>query len=179
MFPIKSLILLLNKKYKTVASLFFVFFILSCSNYTFVYSNGNIINFLKDTSFSVEGEDIDLIKSYLLSKKRIGKDSNSPEKYQLKIISRKESRNAVIENDLTASLIEIQYILEYTLYDKNNNCITMKNKIKTTENYNSRAEGFDFGSDLSEGQVSRQLIEDNIDKFIQSVMAKSDSLDCN
>ena len=175
MWLAKLLIMLLNKMRNIFFYFFFSFLIISCSNYTFVYSDKKDYNFLKETYFLIAGSDIDIIRKHLTTKKGSGKRG---EKYQLNISSQNENRNSVIDNDQTSSLVEIQYNIRYRLFDNLKNCKVMEKKISTSANYNSRAEGYNFGSDLNKNQLSKQLIKKNIDQFLQYIVAKSRPLDC-
>ena len=165
MFLEKLLILLLNKKKYFIFFIFFSFFIIGCSNFSFVYSDKyEFDEFLKETTIQVDGDSSAIIKilltpSYLDGERKI--------KYLLDIKSKKESKNLVIENDKTASVVEIKFNLEYIFKNNLKGCIIFQKDVETTSTYNSRAEGYNFGTDLIEEQTSRQLIEDNIALFLQ------------
>ena len=84
----------------------------------------------------------------------------------------------VIENDQTASKVEIKYILDYSLFDYKKDCIVVKESISSLSTYNSRAESYNFGSDLSKEQVNQEVIRDNIDKFANQINTKRNNLGC-
>ena len=56
--------------------------------------------------------------------------------------------------------------------------IVVKERISSLSTYNSRAESYNFGSDLSKEQVSEQVIQDNINKFIYQINAKGNEFEC-
>ena len=83
-----------------------------------------------------------------------------------------ETKSIVIENDQTASTVEIKYIIDYSLFDYNKDCIVAKENIISLSTYNSRAESYNFGSDLSKEQVNQEVIRDNINKFAYQITLK-------
>ena len=89
-----------------------------------------------------------------------------------------ETRSVVIANDQTASTIEIKFILDYTLFDYKKNCVVINENITSLSTYNSRAESYNFGSDLSKEQVNQEVITDNINKFAYQIKTKGNNLRC-
>ena len=89
-----------------------------------------------------------------------------------------ETKSVVIENDQTASTVEIKYIIDYSLFDYKKDCVVIKESISTLSTYNSRAESYNFGSDLSKEQVNQEVIRDNINKFEYQINTKGNNLGC-
>ena len=174
MYQKKLLILLLNNILK-ITGIIVALIVVGCSNYSFVYTDKNKSDILLLTSISVSGDDAEAITRYLVKTK---KDSGEKPEYKLVVSSKKQKRNVVIENDQTATTIEIQHTVNYKFTNILNGCTIIKRKIVTELKYNSRAEGFNFGSDLSQKEISNQNIQGNIDNFLQILNAKKDGLKC-
>ncbi len=174
MFLEKLLILLQIKNINKIV-LFFVFFLISCSNFDFVYKNSETESELSITEILVTGSSNDIIKKNL-SNKFLSKENSV--NYRLSVNSQMETKSIVIENDQTASTVEIKYIMDYSLFDYKNNCVVIKENITSLSTYNSRAESYNFGSDLSKEQVTEQVIKDNINKFAYQINTKGGNLGC-
>ena len=82
------------------------------------------------------------------------------------------------DNPLSSGTIEIKYKLDYVLFAYKKDCVVIRESISSLSTYNSRAESYNFGSDLSKEQVSEQVIRDNINKFIYQINVKKDELRC-
>tara|TARA_E500000331_G_C17075061_1_gene634358 strand:- start:120 stop:656 length:537 start_codon:yes stop_codon:yes gene_type:complete len=174
MFLEKLLILLQTKNIKKLI-LFFIFFLCSCSNFDFVYKNSETSSDLSIAEIFVTGSGDDLIKKILSNKFLSNKESVD---YKLSVNSKMETKSVVIENDQTASTVEIKYIMGYSLFDYKKDCIVVKESISSLSTYNSRAESYNFGSDLSKEQVTQQVIQDNINKFAYQINTKGNNLEC-
>ena len=174
MFLEKLLILLQIKNINKIV-LFFLFFLYSCSNFDFVYKNNETTNELSISEILITGSSEDIIRKTLSNKFLLNAESDD---YRLSVNSKMETKSIVIENDQTASTIEIKYILNYNLFDYKKDCIVFKEIISSLSTYNSRAESYNFGSDLSKEQVTEQVIQDNINKFAYQINTKGNELRC-
>ena len=174
MFLEKLLILLQIKNINKIV-LFFLFFLYSCSNFDFVYKNNETTNELSISEILITGSSEDIIRKTLSNKFLLNAESDD---YRLSVNSKMETKSIVIENDQTASTIEIKYILNYNLFDYKKDCIVFKEIISSLSTYNSRAESYNFGSDLSKEQVAEQVIQDNINKFAYQINTKGNELEC-
>jgi len=174
MFLEKLLILLQIKNINKIV-LFFLFFLYSCSNFDFVYKNNETANELSISEILITGSSDDIIRKTLSNKFLLNTESDD---YRLSVNSKMETKSIVIENDQTASTIEIKYILNYDLFDYKKDCIVFKEIISSLSTYNSRAESYNFGSDLSKEQVTEQVIQDNINKFAYQINTKGNELEC-
>ena len=174
MFLEKLLILLQIKNINKFA-LFFLFCLYSCSNFDFVYNNNDTSSELLIDEIFVSGSGNDIIKKILSNRFLSDEDTGD---YKLSVNSKMETKSVVIENDQTASTVEIKYILDYNLFNYKKNCNVVKESVGSFSTYNSRAEGYNFGSDLSKEQVSKQVIQDNINKFINQINTKGNELGC-
>ena len=174
MFLEKLLILLQIKNINKFA-LFFLFCLYSCSNFDFVYNNNDTSSELSIDEIFVSGSGNDIIKKILSN--RFLSDEGT-ENYKLSVNSKMETKSVVIENDQTASTVEIKYTLEYILFDYKKDCVVVKEKISSLSTYNSRAESYNFGSDLSKEQVNQEVIRDNINKFAYQINTQGNNLGC-
>ena len=174
MFLEKLLILLQIKNINKIV-LFFLFFLYSCSNFDFVYKNNETANELSISEILITGSSDDIVRKTLSNKFLLNAESDD---YRLSVNSKMETKSIVIENDQTASTIEIKYILNYNLFDYKKDCIVFKEIISSLSTYNSRAESYNFGSDLSKEQVTEQVIQDNINKFAYQINTKGNELEC-
>ena len=174
MFPEKLLILLQIKNINKIF-LFFVFCLYSCSNFDFVYNNNDTGSKLLVAEIYVSGSGNNIIKK-ILSNKFLSNEGE--ENYKLSVNSKMETKSVVIENDQTASTVEIKYILEYVVFDYKKDCVVIKENISSLSTYNSRAESYNFGSDLSKEQVNQEVIRDNINKFSYQIKSKGNNLVC-
>ena len=174
MFLEKLLILLQIKNINKFA-LFFLFCLYSCSNFDFVYNNNDTSSELSIDEIFVTGSGNDIIKKILSNRFLSDEDTSN---YKLSVNSKMETKSVVIENDQTASTVEIKYTLEYIMFDYKKDCVVVKEKISSLSTYNSRAESYNFGSDLSKEQVNQEVIRDNINKFSYQIKSKGNNLVC-
>ena len=174
MFLEKLLILLQIKNINKFA-LFFVLCLYSCSNFEFVYNNDAQNSELSVAEIFVSGSGNNIIKKILSNRFLSDEDTAN---YKLSVSSKMETNSVVIENDQTASTVEIKYTLEYILFDYKKDCVVVKEKISSLSTYNSRAESYNFGSDLSKEQVNQEVIRNNINKFAYQINTKGNNLGC-
>lgn len=152
-------------------------FILGCSGFEFIYDKSPILEALtSNTVFSVEGDDTQIIKSYLRERLGYSKDNNS---YIIKTGSKKIETNLVIEKDATASKININHKIDYTLIMAEDNCIILEKNFSTKSTYDSKSSGYNFGTDISKADISQQNIENNIEKFLTFISTNIDILECS
>ena len=172
---LEKLLILLQIKNINKFILFFVFCIYSCSNFDFVYKNSDTSSELSIDEIFVSGSGNDIIKKFLSNRFLSDKSAGG---YKLSVNSKMETKSVVIENDQTASTVEIKYTLEYILFDYKKDCVVIKENINSLSTYNSRAESYNFGSDLSKEQVNQEVIRDNINKFAYQTNTKGNNLGC-
>ena len=172
---LEKLLILLQIKNLNKFVLFFIFFLYSCSNFDFVYDNNKTSSKLSIDEIFVSGSGDDIIKKILSNRFLSDEDTAN---YKLSVSSKMETNSVVIENDQTASTVEIKYTLEYILFDYKKNCVVINENITSLSTYNSRAESYNFGSDLSKEQVNQEVIRDNINKFAYQINTQGNNLGC-
>ena len=163
---------------RKIILLFFCSIIASCSNFEFVYDfPSSLKNLQNKTLLSIVGDDIDIINAHLLSKLKPTLP-NEDYDYILIIYSEKNKIASVIEKDATASKFNIEYKINYYLKNRKENCTIISKSIKTNSSYDSKSEGYSFGSDFSEKEVSIKIIHSNINDFINHLSILKTNLGC-
>ena len=162
---------------KKTILLFICSTVISCSNFEFVYDFSNGLEKLHEkTSVSIEGVDNDIINSYILSKLKT--TSIDDALYLLTIKSSKFTSAIVVEEDATASKFGIEHEIAYNLKNIEKKCTIIEDRIKTNASYDSKSEGYSFGSDLSEQEVSINNIHSNINEFFNILIFAKNNLTC-
>ena len=172
---LEKLLILLQIKNINKFVLFFIFCLYSCSNFDFVYNNNDTSSELSVAEILVSGSGNDIIKKNLSNRFFSAEGAKD---YKLSVSSKMDTKGVVIENDQTASTVEIKYTLEYILFDYKKDCVVIKESISSLSTYNSRAESYNFGSDLSKEQVNQEVIRDNINKFSYQINTRGNNLGC-
>ena len=172
---LEKLLILLKIKNINKFFLFFIFCLYSCSNFDFVYNNNDTSSELSVAEILVSGSSNNIIKKILSNRFLSSEDVKD---YKLSVSSKMDTKSVVIENDQTASTVEIKYTLEYILFDYKKDCVVIKESISSLSTYNSRAESYNFGSDLSKEQVNQEVIRDNINKFVYQIITRGNNLGC-
>ena len=62
--------------------------------------------------------------------------------------------------------------------NKNNNCLVLNKSFVTLSTYDSKSEGYSFGSDLSQKEVLTRNIHSNIDEFLAYLIRSNIELNC-
>ena len=151
--------------------------IISCSNFEFVYDFSDGLEKLhEETSLSIEGVDNDIINAYILSKLRTTNTDDAL--YLLTVTSSKRILAIVVEKDATASKFNIEHEITYNLKNIEINCIIVEDRIKTIDSYDSKSEGYSFGSDLSEKEVTINNIHSNINEFFNILILSKNNFTC-
>ena len=83
-----------------------------------------------------------------------------------RLSSVKTETAAVISKDATATKFNVQYLINYDLYNLYKNCSVFQKEITTVNSYNVKSDGYSFGTDLSQKETSQQIIRRNINEFI-------------
>ena len=159
--------------YFFLGSIFFV--ISACSNLEFVYKTTGTSFKVKDKIYTyVDGSDSTEIYNYLLGK--VGSAPSDNHKYKMIIKSRRIEKAEIIDKDATASKFRVEYVLLYNFYNAEKNCKVFEKEFSTKDFYDSKSEGYSFGTDFSKNELSKKLIHKNIDNLI-SLINEMESLD--
>ena len=150
---------------KKTLFIFSVLLILNnCGGFEYVYQT-NKNDFLINNAVNINVDGNDESQIYVLLRDAIGNNDEHP-KYQLSAQSSKTESPGTIKKDATASKFNIQYSINYELYNLYKKCIVFNKEITTISHYNTRSEGYSFGTDLSQKESSVNNINKNINEFI-------------
>ena len=159
---------------KLFLSLLFII-ITGCSKFEFVHDKSLKTNqLLNNTSVNIVGDNIPILKTEL--KKTLGTSKNI--NFELNVFSKEETVDIVKELNMTASLIQITHSMVYELILLEKNCIIVTKKISNSRNLNSKAAGYNFGSDLSKKEIVESLIKENIRQYLNFITTNFLVLDC-
>ena len=162
----------MTKKFSVVLCFIIV---TSCSKFEFVHDkNLKTSPLIYNTSIYVDGDNIPILKQKL--KEILGIPNNL--KFELSVSSKEEITNIVKESNMTASVIQIKYSLEYKLKLIEKNCIIVKKEISNSRKFNSRSGGYNFGSDLSKKENKESLIEENLRQYLNYLATNYRVLEC-
>ncbi len=149
--------------------------VMGCSKFELVHDKSLKINPLKNkTSVYVVGDNISVLKTE--AKQALGVLNNKD--FELSISSKEEMVNIVKELNMTASLIEIKYSVVYELKLIQKNCVIVTKKITNSRRFDSRSEGYNFGSDLSKKEIVESLVKENFKKYLNFITTNFLILDC-
>ena len=141
-------------------------FVFSCSDLEFVYkSPKDLQNISSRTKLLLAGDDIDKINNYV----QIRIKNPIRVVFLLSIESEKKVVASVIEKDATASQFSIEYNINYNLQNILENCLVLEKNIITINSYDSKSEGYSFGTDVAEEEISSINIKSNVDEFFNSL----------
>ena len=152
-------------------------FLTACSNLEFVYKKDKANPLYKTTSYSLNGDRNDIAMAEL--KKVLG--SNIEDKYYLDITIEEKITIEVISSDSTTQKYNVSHVFVYNL-DKNDGsggrCTLLNKKMTTTDNYNSKSAGYNFGTDISKSKTIENNITKNIKNFTGSIFSFTDLKTC-
>ena len=155
--------------------LFILIFLLGCANLEFVYEKKDK-NILKNsTSLILVGDQKDIVYSKLFS--IIGQ--NIEKIYILEVNVKEIISKEVIGSDSATSKYNVSHTINYKLTKTKKNCSLLEKKITTTDNYNSKSAGYNFGTDVSKTKTIENNIINNIENFLKTASALLDTELCN
>jgi len=159
---------------KLFLSLLFII-MTGCSKFEFVHDKSLKTNqLLNNTSVNIVGDNIPILKTEL--KKTLGTSKNI--NFELNVFSKEETVDIVKELNMTASLIQIRHSMVYELKLLEKNCIIVTKKISNSRNLNSKAAGYNFGSDLSKKEIVESLVKENLRQYLNFIATNFLVLDC-
>ena len=158
-----------------IISLFALFFIISCSNIDFIYTENNkLTNPLYDkTGIDITGSDLVFINSYIPF--LFGNNKNN--EFNLLInIEEIKTKRAVKTNQVTSNLryeLRFTYILESNKKD----CLIYTNKIISNFTIIPKSAGYNYGTDASLEKKYELAITENLEQFV-SLLSRISINDC-
>ena len=143
------------------------FFLFGCANLEFVYEKKDK-NLLKNsTSLILVGDQKDIVYSQLFS--LVGR--NIEKIYILEVDVKEIISKEVIDSDSATSKYNVSHAITYKLTKAKINCSLLEKKITTTNNYNSKSAGYNFGTDVSKTKTIENNIINNIENFLKTASA--------
>ena len=143
------------------------FFLFGCANLEFVYEKKDK-NILKNsTSLILVGDQKDIVYSQLFS--LVGR--NIEKIYILEVDVKEIISKEVIDSDSATSKYNVSHAITYKLTKAKINCSLLEKKITTTNNYNSKSAGYNFGTDVSKTKTIENNIINNIENFLKTASA--------
>jgi len=143
------------------------FFLFGCANLEFVYEKKDK-NLLKNsTSLILVGDQKDIVYSQLFS--LFGQ--NVEKIYILEVDVKEIISKEVIGSDSATSKYNVSHAITYKLTKAKINCSLLEKKITTTNNYNSKSAGYNFGTDVSKTKTIENNIIHNIENFLKTASA--------
>ena len=153
---------------KIIFSISVLLFLSNCGGIEFVLKKSDKNFTLKHaTNINVSGDDSSNV--YAALKQSIGDKSDAEATYSLSLNSTKIETAGVIDKDATASKFDIQYKVEYILFNLSKNCKIFENIITTYADYSAKSAGYSFGTDISKNQASLLSINKNVSQFMSSL----------
>jgi hypothetical protein len=153
-----------------------ILFLYGCANYEFVYKKNRILKQIDNqTAYSIGGDSKPHILVYM--SQRLGINEVSPT-YLLEITSTKKEKIQAFNKDSTASKNEISYEIKYVLKELKSGCKIHENTINSKNSYDSKSSGYSFNSDMAEADISNEVVEENINKFINYLNTNLNDMVC-
>ena len=150
-------------------------FLFGCSNLEFVYEK-NDKNILKNsTSVVLTGDNKNIVYSQLFN--LIGE--NVEKFYILEANVKEVISKEVVGSDSTTTKYNISHTINYKLTEASTQCALLERKITTTNNYNSKSAGFNFGTDVSKTRTIENNITSNIGSFLKTLSFLTSAEPCN
>jgi len=161
-------------KTKPLLLLVFSFFLfVSCSQFEAVYKINNLLK--NNTKTNIVGDLSQEANSYLIS--LLGKEISEP-KYELFLTSKKTKKKLVISTGSVATKYRTTININYNVYDKVLKCRVYSSEITTSNDFDSRSEGYSFGSDAGEKNSELNNLRGNIDSFLSEMSRYINDLSC-
>ena len=168
---------------KKIFIILFGIVIYGCSGYEFVYNkNPKIKTIENQTNYIVTGDQVALATNQI--SQMLG-SNNYNGKYFLFINLSTEKKAIAIAKDASASKIEINYEIAYSLHLKVVNklgqissCEVFQKQISSNSFYNPKSEGYSFSTTITEQASIEKNIESNIRRFINLFAVSENSLEC-
>ena len=154
----------------------FIFIVVGCSGFEFVYKDAPIIKKIKENAiYDISGDNREALASqvyiYLGTPNYMGD-------YVIKINSEFSETPIVIEQDASASKVEIVHNIKYELKQKNSGCLIFVKEITSRASYNQRSSGYNFTSDFSKQEIINNNLDTNLNLFLKFLRSELNELKC-
>lgn len=156
--------------------LFFCLFFVNCSSFELVYKNIEIDSALKNNTRIMASGDLSESALTHLTNFLGSKDGN--EGYRLEINIVKSKKKLVVTTGSIATKYRVSLSVSYTLYNNDLKCKIFSISKKTLTDFDSRADGYSFGTDTAERDSELVNLKSNINSFFSSLNMYNYNLDC-
>ena len=157
--------------FKKVGIFVFFVFIISCSPVEFVYDgNRNIAEYKNNTKIVSLGGNNEHLISYLVQKI---KNNENNSKYLINLSAQHFETVTATNQDQSASSYYINDIVKYELINSFDECVMYVDTIETGFSYNTKSEGYSFGTDKSIEKNKKQNLEQNAEIFLKKISSLS------
>ena len=151
------------------------FFLFGCSNLEFVYEKIDKNPLKNSTSLILTGDQKDIVYSQFFG--LVGQ--NIKKIYILEVDVSEVISKEVVGSDSATSKYNISHTINYKLIKIKKKCSILQKKITTTNNYNSKSAGYNFGTDVSKTNTIENNIISNIESFLKTASALSNTEPCS
>jgi len=150
-------------------------FIISCSNFDFVYKEDkNLINPLYEkTEVSISGFNINYMNSYL----PMFFGNNKENYFNLSIKIEQNKTNRSVETNQVVSKLRYELKFIYTLFLNEKNCVNFKRELTSSFSINPKSSGYNYGTDTSLEKKYELAINENLNRFV-SIIVDRDLNNC-
>ena len=152
---------------------FSMFLFAACSQFETVYKNKNLLK--NNVKVNVAGDMSQQASSYLAS--LLGTEV-SDAKYTLFFSSTKTKKKLVISTSSVATKYRTTISSTYGLYDNILKWEVYNSESVTSNDFDSRSEGYSFGSDAAEKNNELDNLKNNINIFLSEIDRYNDGLVC-
>lgn len=152
------------------------FFAFGCSNFELVYKDIDIDSALKNnTQISTTG---DLSEVALTHIRNILGSGEGEKQYELNLKIEKTKKKLVVTTGSIATKYRISILASYTLYNNSLKCDVFLSQKTTLSDFDSRADGYSFGTDTAEKNSELINLKTNINNFFSSLSIYNYNLEC-
>jgi len=146
-------------------------FIISCSNFDFVYKEDkNLINPLYEkTEVSISGFNINYMNSYLPM--FFGNNKENYFNLSIKIEQNKTKRS--VETNQAVSKLRYELKFVYTLFLNKKSCVIFDKQLTSYFSIIPKSSGYNYGTDTSLEKKYQLAITENLNQFISLVKDKN------
>ena len=144
----------------------FIFLIFSCNNIDFVLKEESQTNQLKNKTVLL----LDKNSEKKIVKRLYSYFGNSEKReYILKTNFLETRENRIVKNNQVAEEIEYTLKIDYSLFYKTRECKIFNKSIISKFSFTPKSAGYNFGSDRSFEKLYNSSVDQNINKFIDSL----------
>lgn len=147
------------------------FFISSCNNFDYIYSDSD--NILNPLYGKTEVEITGLNSSYINSYSQLYFGTNDKKVFKLNIKIEEEKTKRSVEKNQAASNIRYDLKFLYSLFSYDKNCVINKKTIVSKFSITPKSSGYNYGTDASLEKEYDLAINQNFKKYVSALLNKN------